>query len=343
MLFRSKVDVDGDGIFDKTISGLIDIKNQVINTKDFKIHDESTATSNVNEYRSELQEAKKRLEKAQKDAAELSKMYETNGKFDKAKVENTLRNAHQLNVQEREIVISALKDNATIKSEELLKKENVDTSNFTTKELKEHKKEVKALKNAYDEAQELVEEKEKELKKFKENFEKKLKKQIESAEKEYNKQTLNVGKEYSSAQEAVTKAQRKFNDALEAAGYKSQDARGNYKKGEYIQAEGAQKAEQVTVKATRLVDSVVKEYIKTNFGKELNYQIDEKGTVHIFADDGDNRADYMLEGFYDAKSGKINLNATKKAPKKSATSTDVADQAIAKYLSAKETSEIWIW
>ena len=282
-----KVDIDGDGIYDKNVTGLV-TKSGKINTKadNIKVADENVSTKTIDDMNANVEKLKAKVE-------------------EKANALKTSFNETQVKSNAE---VSFLKEyakyqKAAADAEQAVKnKEKEYSAEMTTKELKTYSKELKELKKAAQEAKEKLED----FSKTKEDY---IKKAIKSAKSKFEKTQEENEAQLEKAKTNLAKYQAAYNDFLDMNGYTTKESRKNVKT-KTIPAVGNALAEAKDKNA--VIEETVRSFVKDNPNLSAlgdNYKIEiNGGTVTIKADDGDDRADYIITGLYNEKTGELSTD-----------------------------------
>jgi len=286
-----KVDIEGDGIFDKIVTGLVSKKGN-INTKASRIEisdaDVSTAT------------VKQNNETIAKMEADVKKYKEQSEKeFNEAEAKEQAEKSYNAQLAKMK------QEQQTVKNYLETRQKNADVAQMTTKEFKEYQKDVEQMKKALEHGKERIA-------KFEKNKDDYINDKVELAKSTHTANVAFATKELKKTHKRLTKARAQYNDLLEENGYKTAESRKNVKEGN-VQASGS-KVEDAKSKNAQL-EQTVREFVKTKsqlanqLGEKYEVEIKDDGTVLLRADDGDTRPDFTITGLYDPKKGEMSTDA----------------------------------
>ena len=281
-----KVDIEGDGIFDKFITGMISKKGNInTNADKYKVATNGVTSDYIDNMNKEITARQNKIEALEQNIKEM--------KFDKeaetAKAE-----------QKYQELLQGLKSDQEALESELKYMNNADISNMTTKEFKAqqdnegicHKK-LQALKT--------------QIEKFEAKKQAFIQTQVEAEKNKFAVDKKDKEKELKSLKKDYAKTRGSYNDYLNENGYTTQEARANIKAGKTEKSgikfgEAKDKAEVLINMAADYIANTP--HLVNNLGGNYSLEISE-GNVKVYAKDGDTRADYTITGLYNNKTGEI--------------------------------------
>ena len=310
----AKVDIDGDGIYDKNITGLV-TKSGAINTKakEIKVEDENVSTETVKKMNDTIAQLK----------ADIAKYTEkASAKFD----ENAVKASAERYYNQ---LLATYTKTANDTNAKLAAKRAEYNTEMTSKELKAHRKEVERLENE-------AKYNKKQLDKFTAAKEEFIATSVKSEKSKFNAEMHNNEKQLEKTKTKLANYQTAYNDFLDKNGYTTQEARANVKKGTLEKKGEALKEAQGK---NAVIEAAVRNFVKGNANLSQNlgddYRVEIQGSnvlIKANGGDGDDRADYVMTGIYDEKSGEI---STDKATIRFQTPNDSTSNVTAKVLKYK--------
>jgi len=285
-----KVDIEGDGIYDKVVTGLVS-KHGNVNTKakKIKVADTEVSTAVVDSKNKEIAEKEAKI-------AELEK--KADAKFDTKKETAAAEMSYAKELGE------LMAAQATIENA-LKKKQKEDVSEMTKEEYNAYKKDLDVYRKGLQESKAKI-------KKFEEAKDTYIANQVKIKEAEHNENIETAKRDLAVANKELEKARTSYNDFLKENGYETKEDRKNVK-AKKIDKKGTAFGEAKNKNA--IVEQTVRNFVSTH--KQLadnvgsDYRIEVKGaTVSIKAggQDGDERADFTISGLFDEKTGELSVD-----------------------------------
>lgn len=277
---KVSVDLDGDGNFDVTVDNVINKKGTKVDTdyKDYEIKENKDSTGNIKNISKQLAELK--VKENPDDENGLAKQIES-----------------------KKAEIQGLQGQIAAKKQELeTLKQNLEAVDNKVPDEDDTKKSFRKAKKAERKLiKEQIEKKEDEIKQLEQDIKAK-ENEVESMQKELDN---------------IPKLRMKLNKKLQKLGYDKDDRKSLRENGTVI----SDMTDSIKNKVIEFKDNVlsVNEQIKNQaqsfidkFNKSNPTQkIDIKdiiGSIDIKSNDGDDRADFNINGIYDSESGKINFD-----------------------------------
>lgn len=314
-----QIDIEGDGVYDKTVSGLFR-KDGSVNTNHKKIDVDDTAvnTSYIKQQNGALKQMETMISSYGTLLENLEqRMEETkNEKFDEQ------NKRAEIEQEKAKIEAELNKAREDLKTLEHDYENNHD--DWTSKQCKEYNKKFSGAKRKISQIQEKLDnfDVEARLVEERQKFE-----QSKSARLEYfddKKQEIQELK--TKQEEKLHKAKHSYNNYLNKHGYKTTEARNNVKDLEYDENAATEKgmhlqnAETTEATAIRLATEKFKQANPGISNFDVKYDA-QTGSVTILLDDGDTIADHTISGFYDPEKKTLNFDGNKLELSENATST----------------------
>ena len=288
-----KIDIEGDGIYDKVVTGLLS-KNGGINTKNKKISvtDNAVSTTVIDNKNKEIKDLEAKIKQYQEEAN--AQFNETQSKQN-AETNYNKKMAEYIEIRE------------TI-NRGLTKKQAENVADMTTEEFKAYEKELNTYRKGLQEIKAKIAQFEKEHESY-------VKGLINIDKTKHNEKVEEANKNLASAVKQKNKAQLAYNDFLKENGFETTEERANVKN-KNIKTKGTAFSEAKSKQA--LVENAVKEFINNkpqlanNVGTDYKIEIkDGKVFIKAGGNDGDNRADFVISGLFNEKTGEFSTDTKK--------------------------------
>ncbi len=306
-----QVDVEGDGVYDKTISGLLR-KDGSVNTnhKKYDIDDTAVNTSYIKQQNAAMTHMRELLTGYDNRLETLARNKQTinNTTFDEE--------GKKAEIERQKAAVKQELDNAKRVLAGMISDAETNSSEWTTKEYKDHQKK-------FEKQSALVEQLENKFNNF--DVDARLTAERQKFEQDkltkiaaINEEEREVKERKLAQEEKLTKAQGKYNDYLAKHGYDTTEARKEVKDLQYDENMAGEKglklnkAETTEQAAIRLATEKFKQ-ANPDVGDNFEAKFDAKtGNVTItLTGDNDSIADFTLSGVYNPEDGTLNFDAKK--------------------------------